>query len=193
MSVEIPVFVLPGGKMPETHHNGEDVGYDLFTRALVSLKMDSLTPAMRQTLCDFFWCKSPLIPEMFFCRKGWYGKYKLDPISRSAHPIILGFGVVLGLPYDWYAEIWPRTSMAGICLELSHKGIPIDPGFRGEFVTGIRNNGSEPFFLERHQRIAQLRFHGPNGDFRPALVQVKRFNDLPPSNRGLASHGSTGR
>lgn len=180
--------------MPEAYHNSEDIGFDLFTRALVSLEMSSLMPAMRTTLCDFVWCRPELIPEMFFtARSKEYGEYKLDHIYRPARPIILGFGVVLGLPYDWYAEIWPRTSTAAVGLELSHKGIPIDPGFRGEFVTGIRNEGSEPFYLERHQRLTQLRFHGPNGDFRPTLAEVKRFQDLPRSNRGAASHGSTGR
>ncbi|OHA27432.1 MAG: hypothetical protein A3C06_00295 [Candidatus Taylorbacteria bacterium RIFCSPHIGHO2_02_FULL_46_13] len=194
MPTLIPVYILPGGRMPHLHDkdSDENVGFDLFTRALVSLEMDEKVSGMRRTLCDFSECSEELIPGIFFRRAGSGYSYRLDPICRPEHPIIIGFGVVLGLPTNWYAEVWPRTSTAGNSLILSHKGIPIDPGFRGEFVTGICNQESSTFHLTSGQKLAQIKFHGPGGDFRPTLVPVRNFEDLPKSKRMFGNHGSTG-
>jgi len=100
---------------------------------------------------------------------------------------LVGTGFALELPQHLECQVRPRSGLAlkhGITLPNSPG--TIDPDYRGEIRVILHNTGSEPFHIERGDRIAQLvfaRFETPD------LVEGTR---LSATDRGGDGFGSTG-
>ena len=108
----------------------------------------------------------------------------LEPGAR--HAVATGFAIEI--PHGYEVQVRPRSGLAirnGItCLNTPGT---IDSDYRGEVKVILINLGSEPFEIQRGERIAQL---------VPAPVLRARFTEgaeLAETARGSGGFGSTGR
>ena len=107
----------------------------------------------------------------------------LAPQARALVPT----GLTLELPGGYEAQIRPRSGLAvkyGITV-LNSPGT-IDADYRGEVMVALINLGSEPFAIQRGDRIAQMVI-APVTQAR--LIKVK---SLSATARGTGGFGSTG-
>ena len=110
-------------------------------------------------------------------------KLMIEPGSRELVPT----GLAIELPEGFEAQIRPRSGLAlkkGVTL-VNTPGT-IDADYRGEIGVILINHGSEPFEIERGDRIAQM-IVAPIVQAR--LVEVE---ELSSSDRGAGGFGSTG-
>ncbi|MGI9462775.1 MAG: dUTP diphosphatase, partial [Aestuariivirgaceae bacterium] len=108
-------------------------------------------------------------------------------LEPGAHKLI-ATGISIALPTGFEAQVRPRSGLAarhGIGV-LNAPGT-IDADYRGEIKVILINHGSEPFAIERGERIAQLVIAPVT---RAALVEV---SDLDETVRGGGGFGSSGR
>ena len=97
-------------------------------------------------------------------------------------------GLAIALPRGTEAQVRPRSGLAarhGISV-LNTPGT-IDADYRGEIQVILVNFGTEPFAVERGQRIAQLVIAPV---FHAQLVEEKK---LTKTRRGAKGFGSTGK
>jgi dUTP pyrophosphatase len=108
----------------------------------------------------------------------------LAPGARAVVPC----GFAMALPEGYEAQVRPRSGLAakhGITV-LNAPGT-IDADYRGEVKVPLINHGSEPFRIERGDRIAQL-------VVAPVLqVDWSEADSLDDTDRGASGFGSTGR
>lgn len=107
----------------------------------------------------------------------------LAPRGRAAIPT----GLIFVIPKGFEGQIRPRSGLAlknGITV-LNAPGT-IDADYRGEIGVILINHGSEPFIIERGQRIAQLVLSPIT---QLALEKVDFLDD---TERGAGGFGSTG-
>lgn len=108
---------------------------------------------------------------------------KLPPGARTLIPT----GFALELPQGCEAQIRPRSGLAikhGVTL-LNSPGT-IDADYRGELMVIVINHGSEPFLVQRGDRIAQL-IVAPI-----ASVEIVEVEAIGATERGQGGFGSTG-
>lgn len=108
----------------------------------------------------------------------------LQPGERTLIPT----GLKIALPPGTEAQIRPRSGLAfrhGITM-LNAPGT-IDSDYRGEVKVLAVNHGSEPFTVERGDRIAQMVIAPV---FRAAINTVESLED---TERGEGGFGSTGK
>lgn len=107
----------------------------------------------------------------------------LGPLERALIPT----GLTLAIPPRYEAQVRPRSGLAlrhGITV-LNSPGT-IDSDYRGELSVLLVNFGTEPFVVQRGERIAQL-VVAPV--VRAELVEVARLSG---TSRGVGGFGSTG-
>jgi dUTP pyrophosphatase len=108
----------------------------------------------------------------------------LGPLGRAAVPT----GISIEIPEGYEAQVRPRSGLAlkhGLtCLNTPGT---IDADYRGEVRVILANLSSEPFTLQRGERIAQLVF-APVA--RAAWVEAQALSG---TDRGEGGFGSTGR
>lgn len=109
---------------------------------------------------------------------------ELAPGARAMVPT----GFCIALPEGYEAQVRPRSGLAakhGVTV-LNSPGT-IDADYRGEIKVILINHGSEPFMVQRGDRIAQMVV---------APVSAVTFLEkelLDDTERGDRGHGSTGR
>ena len=110
---------------------------------------------------------------------------QLELAPGARHAVATGFA--MAIPAGYEVQVRPRSGLAlkhGItCLNTPGT---IDSDYRGEVKVILANLGSEPFFIRRGDRIAQL---------VPAPVQRAVFDEvgsLDETGRGIGGFGSTG-
>ena len=107
----------------------------------------------------------------------------LKPGARALVPT----GLALALPSGTEAQVRPRSGLAlkhGVTV-LNSPGT-IDADYRGEVSVILINHGTEPFTIQRGERIAQLVVATAA---QARLVETKALN---PTKRGAGGFGSTG-
>jgi dUTP pyrophosphatase len=108
---------------------------------------------------------------------------ELKPGARALIPT----GFALELPHGFEAQVRPRSGLAlkhGVTL-LNSPGT-IDADYRGELMVILVNLGSEPFVVQRGDRIAQL-------VIAPVVsVEIAAVEELGATERGQGGFGSTG-
>ena len=107
----------------------------------------------------------------------------LAPGERALVPT----GFAMALPAGYEAQIRPRSGLAykhGVTV-LNSPGT-IDADYRGEVKVLLINHGSEPFTIERGERVAQMVIAPIT---QPEFVQVEELSDTV---RGAGGFGSTG-
>ena len=107
----------------------------------------------------------------------------LAPLARAIVPT----GLYLEIPRGYEVQVRPRSGLA------SKKGVTvlnspgtIDSDYRGEVCVILVNLSSEPFTVERGERIAQLILA------RYEQIQWEEVGELSSSDRGEGGFGSTG-
>jgi dUTP pyrophosphatase len=108
---------------------------------------------------------------------------KLPAGARALIPT----GFALELPSGYEAQVRPRSGLAlkaGVTL-LNGPGT-IDADYRGEVMVILINHGTEPFLVQRGDRIAQLVIAPV------ASVEVVAVAALANTERGQGGFGSTG-
>jgi len=119
----------------------------------------------------------------------------MDLCATSSHVLGPGeratvrTGLAIALPPGYVAFVQPRSGLAAkYGVSIVNAPGTVDAGYRGEIqVTLINTDRSEPFRVERGDRIAQLVVQ-PVSQAR--LVEVEH---LPGSGRGKSGFGSTGK
>jgi dUTP diphosphatase len=112
-----------------------------------------------------------------------------DPLRLEAGArAVVPTGLTVQIPAGWEGQVRPRSGLArryGVTV-LNSPGT-IDSDYRGEIEVLLINLGSQPFVVERGERIAQL-------VFAPVVVAIwQEVDDLESSDRGSGGFGSTGR
>lgn len=106
----------------------------------------------------------------------------LNPGERGQVPT----GLALELPLGYVALIWDKSG-------LSHKagiktlGGVVDSGYRGEYMIGAINLGSEPYTFEKGHKVAQMLIQKVES---PIFEEVVELSD---TSRGEGGFGSTGK
>jgi dUTP pyrophosphatase len=109
---------------------------------------------------------------------------RLEPGERA----VVGTGVAIALPEGYAGFVHPRSGLAARCgMTLVNAPGTIDSGYRGEIkVILINHDPRATVELSRGDRIAQLIVQ------RVEHVNFRVVPQLPPSDRGMGGHGSTG-
>ena len=108
---------------------------------------------------------------------------ELKPLGRAMVPT----GLYLEIPAGYEVQVRPRSGLAakkGITV-LNAPGT-IDADYRGEVCVILVNLSSEPFVIERGERIAQLVLA------RHEVIEWEQTDELAESGRGAGGFGSTG-
>ena len=108
---------------------------------------------------------------------------KIDPLQRAIVPT----GLFLEIPAGYEVQVRPRSGLAakkGITV-LNAPGT-IDADYRGEVCVILVNLSSEPFVVEKGERIAQLVLS------RHEWIEWDECRSLSESERGDGGFGSTG-
>ena len=107
----------------------------------------------------------------------------IPPLGRALVPT----GLYLEIPSGYEVQVRPRSGLA------ARKGVTvlnapgtIDSDYRGEVCVILVNLGSEPFVVERGERIAQLVLA------RHEKIEWEAADSLEESVRGGGGFGSTG-
>ena len=107
----------------------------------------------------------------------------LAPLARAIVPT----GLYLEIPRGYEVQVRPRSGLAakkGVTV-LNSPGT-IDSDYRGEVCVILVNLSSDPFTVERGERIAQLILA------RYEQIQWEEVGELSSSDRGEGGFGSTG-
>ena len=108
---------------------------------------------------------------------------ELKPLGRAIVPT----GLYLEIPAGYEVQVRPRSGLAakrGVTV-LNAPGT-IDADYRGEVCVILVNLGTEPFVIERGERIAQLVLA------RHEVIEWEESEELAASERGAGGFGSTG-
>lgn len=108
---------------------------------------------------------------------------RIDPLQRAIVPT----GLFLEIPAGYEVQVRPRSGLAakkGITV-LNAPGT-IDADYRGEVCVILVNLSSEPFVVEKGERIAQLVLA------RHECIEWDECQSLSESERGDGGFGSTG-
>ena len=120
----------------------------------------------------------------------------LDLLAAVDSPLVLApgeralvpTGLAMALPAGFEAQVRPRSGLAakhGVTV-LNTPGT-IDADYRGEVKVILINLGSEPFEINRGERIAQMVIAPV---LQAAIAEVDALSD---TQRGTGGFGSTGR
>ena len=107
----------------------------------------------------------------------------LEPLGRAMVPT----GLFLEIPAGYEVQVRPRSGLA------ANKGVTvlnapgtIDADYRGEVCVILVNLSSEPFTIEKGERVAQLVLA------RVEQLEWEEAESLAESERGAGGFGSTG-
>ena len=108
----------------------------------------------------------------------------LDPRTAAMVPT----GLFLELPAGFEAQVRPRSGLAAkSAITVLNSPGTIDAGYRGEVKVILFNAGTQPFQIERGDRIAQMVIQNlPE-------IELEIEENLAVSTRGAGGFGSTGK
>ena len=110
-----------------------------------------------------------------------------DKTLAPGYRALIPTGLRINLPAGTVGYVCPRSGLAakhGIAV-LNAPGV-IDPGYTGEILVNLINLGSEPYTIQRGDRIAQLIIH------QTVEVHWQQVTEFEETQRGNNGHGSTG-
>ena len=95
-------------------------------------------------------------------------------------------GLSLEIPEGYVGLVWDKSGLA-IRQGLKTLGGVIDCGYRGELLVGMINLSSEPYTIERGNKIAQMVIQ------KKETVTLEEVQELSPSERAEKGFGSSGK
>ena len=118
----------------------------------------------------------------------WDLRSRVDLEAQPGKVTLIPTGLFLELPPGYEAQIRPRSGLAlKHAVTLLNTPGTIDAGYRGEVCVILVNLSSEPFVIERGERIAQLVLA------RHEVIEWEQTDELAESGRGAGGFGSTGK
>ena len=119
---------------------------------------------------------------------GWDLKAMEDQTIYPNFAAMFNLGIALVLPENYYATICSRSGLAAKeCLFVLNSPGIVDTDYTGELGVILYNGGSEPRYVKKGQRIAQLLIN-----VKPEF-EFQLTDDLPVTGRGNKGFGSTGK
>lgn len=189
--VHVPLHLFEGGIMPQ-RMSERAIGYDVFTRAIVSaFEQDEENPILRKTIFDFenIPNNASFQEHIEPINNTW--AWRLDPGGR----VLIGIGFATALPEtndctEYFYWVSPRSGLASkYGITVGNAPGTIDADYRGEAGVLLINQGDEPFYITKGSRIAQIIFADA---LIPNFIKVDNHQDLPASQRHIGGFGSTG-
>ena len=119
---------------------------------------------------------------------GWDLYVSRDCIIPPGKTVDVHTDIKIDMPPYLYARIVGRSSTLKKHRLMVNEGI-IDNGYTGELFVCVHNLGSEPFYIEKGMRLAQVLFHTIEDVRWSQVYEVKPV----PGKRGNNGFGSTGR
>jgi len=127
------------------------------------------------------------------------GAAGMDLYANNSEPIVIHpgdrkfipIGITIQIPEGYEAQIRPRSGLVlkhGVTV-LNTPGT-IDSDYRGTIGVILYNAGSERFFVNRGDRVAQMVFKAVE---RAEFLEVQTLDELDDSVRADGGFGSTGR
>jgi dUTP pyrophosphatase len=111
-------------------------------------------------------------------------RVELAPGQRA----VVGTGLAVAIPEGYAGFVQPRSGLAdrhGITI-VNSPGL-IDSGYRGELKVIVLNADTEhSFVVEPGMRVAQLVV------LEVPEIELEEVDELPPTERGVRGHGSSG-
>jgi dUTP pyrophosphatase len=111
-------------------------------------------------------------------------RVELAPGQRA----VVGTGLAVAIPEGYAGFVQPRSGLAdrhGITI-VNSPGL-IDSGYRGELKVIVLNTDTEhSFVVEPGMRVAQLVV------LEVPEIELEEVDELPPTERGVRGHGSSG-
>lgn len=97
-------------------------------------------------------------------------------------------GLAVAIPFGYEIQVRPRSGLAAKhAITITNAPGTIDSDYRGEIMIILHNLGSEPFHVQRGDRIAQLVLA------HTVRLPVAEVEELDDTTRGTGGFGSTGR
>ena len=84
---------------------------------------------------------------------------------------VVGTGIAIGLPHDTYRRIAPRSGLAVKHRLTTNAGV-IDADYMGEVKVVLVTQGSQPYRVEKGDRIAQLIIEKINNQRLQEVVEL---------------------
>lgn len=133
----------------------------------------------------------PGLPVPRYAREGDAGAdlpIAVDCVLQPGERRLVPTGMAIALPPGWVGLVHPRSGLAARHgLTIVNAPGTIDAGYRGEIQVSLLNtDGSTPIRLARGDLIAQLLVQ------RVGHADFVEVDALPPSQRGVGGHGSSG-
>lgn len=116
----------------------------------------------------------------------WDLRSTIETALLPGEQMVIPTGFAWRIPSGYAGFLWPRSGLAAK-LSIDRRAGLIDENYRGEVGAVIRNDGDEPFFIHRGDRIIQMVI----GPVFPN-VPLNEVDELPDSNRGDNGYGSSG-
>lgn len=155
----------------------------------------SIDHSCREQSVDFCWLSAGKCRDLSLPRYETDGSAGMDVsaaltqecILRPGERVLVPTGFAIAIPEGFEVQVRPRSGLAvkhGITI-INSPGT-IDADYRGEVKVGLINLGSEPFAINRGDRIAQM-------VLAPVTRAVLRVVDsLEETERGAGGFGHTG-
>jgi len=99
---------------------------------------------------------------------------------------IFGTGIAIKVPDGHVGLVWDKGGV-GQKFGVKTLGGVLDSNYTGEMFVALVNLGSEPFVVDRGQKIAQMLFQ------HVEKAEVEEVEIMPETVRREGRHGSTGR
>jgi dUTP pyrophosphatase len=95
-------------------------------------------------------------------------------------------GIAMEIPEGYVGLMWDRSG-----LSTNHKlkslGGVIDSGYRGESLYGLINLGTEPYTVNKGDKVVQMLIQ------KVETVEIEEVSELTETSRGEGGFGSTGK
>lgn len=112
--------------------------------------------------------------------------YALESVTvEPMEHVRIWHGFALEFPVGYAAIVLDKGSISKA--KLHTMGGVFDAGFRGEYNTHLVNLGSEPYTIEKGDKVSQLVI------YPVAIVELEEVDELSVSDRGTGAFGSTGK
>jgi dUTP pyrophosphatase len=111
-----------------------------------------------------------------------------EVIIKPGETAFIASGIAIEIPEGYWGLLAPRGSLAmKKHIVMPHSFGVIDSDYRGEYMTPLRNLGSEAVTIEKGERIAQLII------LKHESPDIEEVDDLSDTERGAGRFGSTGK
>ena len=109
-----------------------------------------------------------------------------DKILKPGERHTFVTGIAMKIPKGYVSLIWDKSGLSQKS-GLKTLGGVLDSNYTGEYFVGLVNLGKEDYAIKKGQKLAQVLFQ------KVVNPKFKIVDELPKTNRGAGSHGSTGQ